>query len=331
KIHIDPVARTQGRDADDCDAYTTILQQCKGTIEELAIAINCSNGDEPSLNVSDSRHQALKRLSKTRMPQLKHLILKYEKFHHLDLIAWNHLESLQDVTVLTGYHVSLDPVDFEFYSDSPFHNHVFWVLMRLPSTVKKLTFGSVFAFEWFDSFGTLHGDISGSYDMIMFADTVAFALKDARKCGKLDHPESIRLIFTYSPDDGDRCDRCLFKDRGVSYPLPRLRSCTLSKDSCANNLVDYDSMGDHEGSSARSASDLTSGRKPIIQTYEIWCPPGSQTCWLEEDNIDTCCWHYGIALGLEVLWRSLLYGSPDRFSDEGVDEEVERLRRCISR
>ncbi|KAK0546320.1 hypothetical protein OC845_004663 [Tilletia horrida] len=279
KIHIDTVARTQGRDAVDCHTYTTILQQCKDTIEELAIAVNCSNGDEPSLNVSDSRHQALKRLSKTRVPQLKHLILKYEKFHHLDLIAWNHLESLQDVTVLTGYHVSPDP---------------------------KLTFGSVFAFEWFNPSGTLHGDISGSYDMIMFADTVAFALKEARKCGKLDHPESIRLIFTYSPDDGDRCDCCLFKDRGVSYPLPRLRSCTLSKDSCANNLVDYVSMGDHEGSSARSASDLTSGRKPILQTYEIWCPPGSQTCWLEEDDIDTCCWHYGIALGLEVLWRSLL-------------------------
>ncbi|KAK0541853.1 hypothetical protein OC846_006921, partial [Tilletia horrida] len=127
KIHIDPVARTQGRDAVDCHAYATILQQCKDTIEELAIAVNCSNGDEPSLNVSDSRHQALKRLSKTRMPQLKHLILKYEKFHHLDLIAWNHLESLQDVTVLTGYHVSPAHVD----SDD---NHVFQVLMRLPST-----------------------------------------------------------------------------------------------------------------------------------------------------------------------------------------------------
>lgn len=40
KIHLDPVVRLKGKAAMDCQAYTTILQQCKDTIEELAIAVN---------------------------------------------------------------------------------------------------------------------------------------------------------------------------------------------------------------------------------------------------------------------------------------------------
>ncbi|KAK0563792.1 hypothetical protein OC861_004638 [Tilletia horrida] len=274
KIHIDPVARTQGRDADDCDAYTTILQQCKGTIEELAIAINCSNGDMPFFDVSDSQHQALIRFSRTRMPQLKHLILKYEELRHLDLIEWNHLDNLQAVTVLTGYHVSPAHVD----SDD---NHVFQVLMRLPSTVRKLTFGSVFAFEWFNPSDTLHGDISDADDITTFADILASALKEARSCGKLGHLENFRLVWAYAPDNGERCDCCLVQDRSVCYTLPRLRRGTGLEDLCADELTEHVNVGNHKASFELGSSNV-SGRKPLLQMYEVWCPPGYRAHWPED-------------------------------------------------
>ncbi|KAK0558263.1 hypothetical protein OC861_006945, partial [Tilletia horrida] len=248
RLHIDPVARTQERDATDCDAYTAILQQCSNTVEELAIAVNCSNADKRTFDESDSQNQALQRIAKARMPQLKHLMLKSNDLGHLDWIAWDQLNSLEEVTVLTEYlfHPDAEFIDFEDVTEDD--NNVLEVLLRLPSTVKKLTFAFVYTFEWFNLAYGVRNETNGQHGMTQFVDALAFTLEKARNHGKIDHLDDIRLVWTHDPDDGDRCECCLMNNRSKTYPLPQLRRCTPLEERCAERLAAEVSTSDQEQS-----------------------------------------------------------------------------------
>ncbi|KAK0558437.1 hypothetical protein OC861_006909, partial [Tilletia horrida] len=320
RLHIDPVARTQNRDATDCDAYTAILQQCSSTVEELAIAVNCSNGDKLTFRVSDSKNQVLQRIAKARMPQLKHLMLKFNDLGHLDWIAWDQLNSLEEVTVLTEYlfHPDAEFIDFEDVTEDPEDNNILEVLLRLPSTVKRLTFAFVYPFEFFNLGYGVRNETSTQHRMTRFVNILAFTLEHARNHGKLDHLENIRLVWTHDPDVRYLQECCLRIFKNMVNPLPQLRRCRPFEERCAERLAAELSGSDQEQSKGMDTSNFASGSKPRLNLLEVWVPPSYRMHYCREDEfvlqfLTTCC--------LETLWRSLLYGRSDLGSVERLDNE----------
>ncbi|KAK0563613.1 hypothetical protein OC861_004727 [Tilletia horrida] len=319
RLHIDPVARTQNRDATDC-----------GRIHSYSATMfkHGSDGDKRTFRVSDSKNQVLQRTAKARMPQLKHLMLKSDNLSHLDWIAWDQLYSLEEVTVLTEHIFHLDPdfFDFEDATEDPEDNDVFQVLMRLPSTVKNFTFGFVYTFEWDILAYTLRGDNTDQHEATRFGGTLASVLKRARNHDKLQHLESIRLVWAHSPDDGPRCDCCLIGNKSMWYPLPRLRPRTQLEELCAGILADHVCIGDSEEHNLMCTSSAESIAKPQLKLYEVRIPPSHR--W--DLDGEAWCMEYAAISWLETLWRSLLYGRSELAGDEGADQEIEHVRRCIS-
>ncbi|KAK0563296.1 hypothetical protein OC861_004889 [Tilletia horrida] len=321
KIHIDPVVRLQAGAAADCDAYTTILQQCKDTVEELAIAANWCDGilkesvtESTGTRIHTSgENLVLRQCAYSHMPKLRHLILEFDNLEHLHwILSPERLDSLEEVTLMID---NLFETDFVFGPPSDinlYESMLFQAFTRLPKTVRKMTFGLVYCFEYHNFSDIARaGEGVESLRQERVIQCLLTTLAKAQKHGTLDHLKELRLVWTYIPDSTHRCDECLRRDRRQSYPLPKLRMATRLEELCAMPMADIADFGDRTG-------DITTTSKLRINMSEVLIPPAYRP--VDEDDEVLCA--------IEVLWKSLLYGRPEDVNPDQIDDEIMPLEAC---
>ncbi|KAK0549929.1 hypothetical protein OC846_001653 [Tilletia horrida] len=320
KIHLDPVVRLKGKAAIDCQAYTTILQQCKDTIEELAIAVNHCDGTVRTYRMTPRRtrmdtvgtHLVLKQFAFARMPKLKHLILEFMQIRQLDWILWDQLHSLEEVTLLVDNLFDLDCMHEPPRGINMKQNAMFQGLSRLPKNVKKLTLGFVYAFDEInlaEMARSVHEfEIEERDGAIEYLHAT---LSRAQKEGYLDHLEELHLVWTHTPDYVHRCEQCLGRDRRPTYPLPKLRIASEFEQFCQAPLADLVEFRNQAGASQPST-------KLRIRMSEVVVPPAYRP--FSEGEEAMCC--------LEVLWKCLVYDRNEEVNAEDVEGEVAQMEPC---